>query len=139
MPVLATVIILILFFTAVSFYIYTSEQERRKSEQEKRNTEKNVAKVAACIDELRAGFIGLYGTQNSGKLGFIKIKELNLEKESPSGIFYISVLIERLTQAGEPERIYQLGSEIFLKADSQKDVYWIFAKKLTQGIAPFRI
>lgn len=120
MPVLATVIILVLFFTAVSFYIYTSEQERRKSEQEKRNTEKNVAKVAACIDDLRAGFIGLYGTQNSGKLGFIKIKELNLEKESPSGIFYISVLIERLTQAGEPERIYQLGSDIFLKADSQK-------------------
>ncbi len=120
MPVLATVAILVLFFAAVTFYIYASEQERRKSDQEKRNTEKNVAKAAACIDELRAGFIGLYGTQNSGKLGFIKIKELNLEKESPSGIFYISVLIERLTQVGEPERIYQLGSEIFLKADSQK-------------------
>ena len=120
MPIVVTILVIVLFFAAVFFYIYESEQKRRIDDIARKYTDKNVAKVSACIAELIGVFIGLYGIQKSDKLGFVKIKELKLEKESPSGIYYISVLIERLTQVSDLESIYQLDSEIFLKADTQK-------------------
>jgi hypothetical protein len=131
MPIIAIIVVFALLYwlwpyilaltiSAAIYYIYASEKKRRIDSIASKNTEKNVEKVSSNIDDLRATFIGLYGSQKSDRLGFVKIKDLKLEKESPSGIYYISVLIDRLAQVAQPERVYQLGSEVFLKADSQK-------------------
>jgi hypothetical protein len=68
-----------------------------------KNTEDNITSVSACIAELRAAFIGLYSSRKSDRHDPVKINDLKLEKDSPFGIFDISVLIECLTQVGEQQ------------------------------------